>query len=168
MIEWNGQQVLDEIAHRIDNSAITIGREFVKIAQRMASGPPGPTPRSGKLRSSIDYDYNPTTHTIQFIVGVPYGIFVEFGTRHSRAYPFIRPAINALKTIYGFETEMHFGAFETDKELLFGGGRYIGGKGLTSGQKRHVRENLKPKAIMHHVGNVTRAKMVVHHHRKSF
>jgi HK97 gp10 family phage protein len=158
MITWNGQAVLDEISHRIDQSAHRIGQEVVQVAQTYA---PVDT---GFLRSSISYAYDNVSHSISFIVGAPYGIFVEYGTRHSHAHPYLRPALNTVGTIYGFETSMKFtNVIPTDKELLARGPGFIGGKGLTEGQKRHVRHNLKPVSERHHIGNVSRSKLRVEH-----
>jgi HK97 gp10 family phage protein len=162
VITWNGQQVLDEIGHRIDNQAITLGRDFVRIARTYAPV------HTGYLRDSITYDYNPTTHTIQFIVEAPYGVFVEYGTRYAMAHPYVRPAINALGEIWGFETEMFFShTIQTDTRLLAHGPTYQMHKSLTEKQKQHVRTNLKPVSEGHHghpVGNVRRAKLTVRHY----
>lgn len=164
---WNGDQILNGISARIDQDAHRIGEAFVKVAQTIVHV------ETGFLRSTISYAYDPSTHTISFIAAAPYAIFEELGTRHRDAHPFIRPAINMVgsggalasgSNIYGFATEMLFtNVIPTDKELLFGGGRYIAGKGITAGQKRHVKYNLKPAAERHHVGNVSRTKMRVEH-----
>lgn len=156
--DWRGDQVMSEISHRIDDQAHRIGRDFVRVAQTYVHV------LTGFLRNTIDYAYDSSTHSISFIVGAPYGIFEEFGTRYREAHPYIRPALNTVGTIWGFETEVLFtNVIPTDKELLFGGGRYIGGKGLTEQQKEHVRTKLKPVAQRHHIGNVSRAKMRVEH-----
>ncbi len=155
MISFNGNEFLKGISDRIDQSANEIGKKVVQVAQTYVPV------RTGYLRGSISYAYDNQSHAISFVVGAPYGIFVEYGTRHSHAHPYLRPALNTVGTIYGFETSMQFAAFETDKELLVGGSRYIGGKGLTAGQKRHVSENLKPKLLRHHIGNVSRAELKV-------
>ncbi len=155
MIVFHGQHFLDEISNRIDVIGHKFGDDVVRAAKTYVHV------RTGELQRSIDYKYDRSNHSISFIVGAPYGLFVEYGTRHSHAYPYLRPALNTVGTIYGFETSMQFTAFETDKELLVAGSRYIGGKGLTAGQKRHVSENLKPKLLRHHIGNVSRAEMKV-------
>lgn len=161
MIQWNGQQVLDEIGHRIDQQANEIGKTFVRVANTYVPR------RTGALARTIDDTYDNSTHTIQFIAGSPtvnYAIFVEFGTRYTMAHPYIRPALNTVGTIWGFNTEMVFaGTARTDTELLARGPGYLAGKGLTAGQKRHVKYNLKPVSERHHVGNVTRAKLRVRH-----
>lgn len=160
MITFNHQQFVNEIGQRIDAQARTLGETVVKIAQRNATGRPGPMVRSGRLLRGISYTYNNQTHEISFNVEAPYGAFVEYGTRYNPAYAFMRPALNAVETIYGFETTFNFqNTIQTDKELLVGGSRYIAGKGLTAGQRRHVKYELKPKMLRHYIGNVSRAKV---------
>jgi HK97 gp10 family phage protein len=172
---WNGDQIVDEISARIDADAHIVGSKVVEIAQRLAHK------RTGAMAASIAYQYDSSTHTLSWSVGPPpygknkggYGIFEELGTRYRPAHPFLRPAINMVGSggqlasganIYGFATEMLFTNVPvTDKELLFGGGRYIGGKGLTERQKHHVRTSLKPAAERHNVGNVRRSGMRVQH-----
>ena len=155
---WNGDAVIDAVNQRIDQQAHQIGNTFVGIAQRYAPK------RTGRLASSIGYAYNPSTHTIQFLVGAPYGVFVEFGTRHSMPHPFMRPALNTVGTIWGFETELVFqNTIHTDMELLAHGPTYQMGKGLTERQKHHVRHRLKPVSQRHHIGNVSRARLRVEH-----
>ena len=158
MIEWNGQQVLNEISQRIDADANRIGREVVDIAVRYAPK------RTGRLATSISYHYDNSTHAISFIVGAPYGVFVEYGTRHSAPHPYLRPALNTVGTIYGFETSMEFAnAIPTDTKLLAHGPTYQIHKSLTDRQKAHVRTNLKPVSERHHIGNVSRARLHVRH-----
>ncbi len=160
MITFNHAQFQAEINQRIDAQANKFGQDFVTIAKRNASGRPGPMIQSGRLQRGITYAYNPNTHEISFNTEAPYAPFIEYGTRRAHAYPFMRPALNALATIYGFETSFNFAnTIQTDKELLVGGSRYIAGKGLTAGQVRHVKYNLKPKMLRHHIGNVSRAKV---------
>jgi hypothetical protein len=169
VITFNGQKVLDEIAARIDAQARALGEFVVKEAKINASGRPGPIPRTGHLRDSISYAYDNVTHAISFIVGAEYGVFVEMGTRHSHAYPYLRPALNAAATIYGFQTEMLFAnTIQTDTKLLAHGPGFQMHKSLTRGQKWHVRDDLKPVSQRHHVGNVSRAKLTVRTRRREF
>ena len=158
MITFDGQQVLDGISQRIDQQAMALGQQVVSIAERYAPK------RTGRLATSISFTYSSTTHEISFIVGAPYGVFVEYGTRYSMAHPFLRPALNTVGSIYGFETSMNFqNTIHTDTRLLAHGPTYQMHKSLTRGQKWHVRDNLKPVSQRHHVGNVSRAKLRVEH-----
>lgn len=163
MIQFNGQQMLDEISQRIDAQAMTLGRTVVQIAERYAPK------RTGRLATSISFAYDNVTHSISFIVGAPYGVFVEYGTRHSMPHPYLRPALNQVATIYGFQTEMNFAnTIQTDTKLLAHGPTFQMHKSLTDRQKAHVIQNLKSRSTMHHIGNVSRAKLSVHHRRREF
>ena len=163
MIQFNGHQMLDEISQRIDAQAMALGQQVVSIAERYAPK------RTGRLATSISFHYDPVTHSISFIVGAPYGLFQEFGTRYMMAHPYMRPALNTVGTIYGFQTEMSFtNTIQTDSKLLAHGPTYQMHKSLTDRQKSHVRQNLKPVSQRHHVGNVSRAKLSVHHRRREF
>lgn len=158
MITFNQNQFLAGISQRIDQSAHEVGKKIVQVAQTYVHVD------TGFLRSTISYAYDNQQHTISIIVGAPYGLFVEFGTRHSHAYPYIRPALNTVGTIYGFETSMEFqNVIQTDKRLLSHGPSYQMHQSLTERQKAHVRSNLKPVAQRHHIGNVSRAKLKVKH-----
>ncbi len=158
MISFNSQAFLDEISNRIDESAHKVGKEVVQIAERYAPK------ETGYLATSISYAYDQHSHAISFIVGAPYGIFQEYGTRNMAAHPYLRPALNTVGTIYGFETSMEFqNVIQTDKKLLSHGPSYQMHKSLSERQKEHVRKNLKPVAERHHIGNVSRAKLKVRH-----
>ena len=52
---------------------------------------------TGRLRSSITHDLGVDGRGLYGMVGtnVEYAIFLEFGTRHMRARPFLRPALRA-------------------------------------------------------------------------
>ncbi len=158
MITFNGNQFLSEISQRIDQSAHDVGKMVVQIAERYAPK------RTGFLATSISYAYDNQTHAISFIVGAPYGIFQEYGTRNMAPHPYLRPALNTVGTIYGFETSMEFqNVIQTDKKLLSHGSTYQMHKSLSERQKAHVRTKLKPVAERHHIGNVSRAKLKVRH-----
>lgn len=163
MIQWNGQQFLDDISQRIDAQAIALGRQVVQIAERYAPK------KTGRLATSISFHYDSITHSISFIVGAPYGVFVEYGTRHMMAHPYLRPALNTVGSIYGFQTEMLFtNTIPTDTKLLAHGPSFQMHKSLTDRQKAHVRHQLKPVSERHYIGNVSRAKLTVRTHRREF
>ncbi len=158
MITFNHQQFVDEIAQRIDAQAVMLGRTVVQIAQRYAPK------HTGYMATSISFAYDKQSHAISFIVGAPYGVFQEYGTRNMPAHPYLRPALNTVGTIYGFDTSMEFqNVIRTDTKLLSHGPTYQMHKSLTEKQKAHVRTNLKPVAERHHIGNVSRAKLKVRH-----
>lgn len=53
---------------------------------------------TGRLQASIDYVVTEDAEGPVALIGtnVPYGIFVELGTVHAAAQPFLRPALEAL------------------------------------------------------------------------
>ena len=64
-------------------------------ARRVAAGARRRAPvRTGKLRSSISTTRVAFGHH-EVRVGARYGAYVEYGTRHQPAQPFLRPAIEA-------------------------------------------------------------------------
>ncbi len=131
----------------------------VNIATRLAPK------KTGFLATSISYAYDPNSHAISFIVGAPYGIFQEYGTRNMMAHPYIRPALAQVAPIYGFETSMEFqNVIRTDTKLLAHGPGYQMHRSLTEKQKAHVRTNLKPlsqELWKRKSGNVSRARLKV-------
>lgn len=79
-------------------------RRVQKYAKENVPQPPGASPsgyvRTGKLKASIHrVRVAPGHHRIEVDAknddGKDYGPFVEFGTRHMRAQPFLGPAVKA-------------------------------------------------------------------------
>ncbi len=161
MITWNGDAFHNEIRMRIDAQAHDLGKKVVQKAEQFAPK------RTGKLATSISYTYNPTSHEISFNVGAPYGLFVEFGTRYMRPRPYLRPALNAVGEIFGFETEMAFqNVIQTDRQLVARGPYFEVGKKITPAQRKHIKTFLKPTSEGYFKGgksNVGRAKLKVRH-----
>ncbi len=163
-------QFKQEISDSIDRQANEIGVKVVAVAFQLAPV------RTGELRRSITYHYDNHDHTIDFIVGSPYGMFQEFGTRHMRPHPYLRPALNKIfgRTggIYGFETSMEFAnTIQTDKKLLAHGGDFQMHKSLSDKQKAHVRKHLAPVSKKYFKGgqsNVGRAHIRTHRRRHDF
>jgi HK97 gp10 family phage protein len=52
--------------------------------------------RTGQLRDSIGYYYDQRTKTLTLYADKFYAGFVEFGTRNTRAQPFMRPAMRVM------------------------------------------------------------------------
>ena len=105
---------------------------------------------------------------IVFTVGVPYGIFQEYGTRNMRPHAYLRPAINQVGPIYGFNVEMAFvNTPEYNQPVLAVGSRFATPKTLSTRQKERIRENeLLSKKYYHKQGNVHRTRM--HARRREF
>ncbi len=136
LIEWQGEDVLNEIGKRIDANMIQLGQKVVTVAKSLAQV------RTGHLRDSIEYDYNLSTHTLVFVVEAEYGIFVEYGTRNMRAHPYLRPALNAVGPIYGFNLEMAFANIpQISNPLLAAGPSFVVPKrGLTRKQRSNIKQ----------------------------
>ncbi len=156
MIEWHGEDVMNEIGRRIDQNMLDIAQKVVTIAKTYA---PVDT---GMLRASIGFDYNLASHTLVFTVDAPYGIFQEYGTRNIRPHPYLRPALNTVGQIYGFNLEMSFGNIPAIHDpLLAAGPKFHAPKSLTAKQRAHVKEHLVSTSKRHWISNVSRTKMRV-------
>lgn len=70
-----------------------------RAAKKNASGRPGPNVQTGRLRSSITEELGQDGDELVERIGtdVSYAIFVEVGTSHAPAYPFLRPALDAAR-----------------------------------------------------------------------
>ena len=98
---------LAEVATALDE----IGAEVVAEARRSlaADGPvqpdPGRRPASapgappddptGRLAASLSVVADPATPHVTVVASTPYATFLEYGTRHMAARPFLRPAVEA-------------------------------------------------------------------------
>jgi phage gpG-like protein len=81
-----------------------LSRRAIRVesaAKRNASGRPGPNVRTGRLRGSITWRPGVDARSAYVDIGtaVVYAPFVELGTSRSPAYPFLRPALEAARTI---------------------------------------------------------------------
>ena len=159
---WDGQAVEDEVHRRVAANMIEMANKVVSLAEYFAPK------RTGALAQSIGYDWNYAELTIVFTVGVPYGIFQEYGTRNMRPHAYLRPAINQVGPIYGFNVEMAFvNTPEYNQPVLAVGSRFATPKTLSTRQKERIRENeLLSKKYYHAKGNVHRTRM--HARRREF
>jgi HK97 gp10 family phage protein len=124
--------------------------------------------RTGALATSIHYEYNEQTYALAILVGVPYGIFQEYGTRNMHAHPYIRPALNQVAPIYGIDVHMGFNTPEYANPVLAQGPTFDVPKTLTHKQREHIRQNLKPISehhFNHRSGNVRHATLHARHRR---
>lgn len=163
-VEWRGPQILDVIDQRVNASMLALGRKVVAEAVRFAPK------KTGRLATSLTFDYNLSTKTLVFTSDVPYDIFQEYGTRNMLPHPHWRPAINLAGQIYGFNLEMAFANVPHIRDpLLASGPGFHVPKNLTAKQMEHVRHGLKPisKRLWEDkggFGNVGRTKMHVRKH----
>ncbi len=150
----NAAQIDAAIHQRITAQMQAFGKQVVDIAVRNAPR------KTGRLALSIHYDFNQADFRLVFVVDASYGMFVEYGTRHMRPQPYLRPALNAVGPIYGIETEMAFANLPLIHAPITTHGRdYHLPTNLTAKQVAHVRKHLVPSARRHHIGNVSRARV---------
>ncbi len=155
---WNGYTIQEDIGRRITAQMLHLGRQVVQVAKMYAPK------KTGRLAASISFDWNQADFTLVFLVDAPYGMFQEFGTRHIRPHPYMRPALlsNTAGDIYGFNLEMAFANLPPIRAPLVAeaGGFHLPSN-LSARQLAHVRKHLIPTSVKHHIGNVKRARIHV-------
>lgn len=162
---WFGDQILNRVIGDVEGRMVRAGEAVVSRARQLAPV------KTGALRASIAWviageGYAGRMLSIQ--VGMPYGIFQEFGTRNIPPHPYIRPALNEIGRALGFTIQMNFargGPAEWHGLLATGPGfaasKAAAWKPLTERQIRHVETKLIPTSKRFHRGNVRRARMRV-------
>lgn len=168
MFRWFGDQVRRFVADRIDRNMRGMGEQVVARARQLAPV------RTGALRASIDYTVTGESGerpTLTISVGMPYGIFQEFGTRNMAPHPFIRPALIEAGRAWGFDLEASFAATPGHAGLLASTGRGARPgfaasssprfRALTPRQLHHVETRLRPSVRQLHRGNVKRTRFTV-------
>lgn len=75
------------------------GIKVQNAAKRNASGRPGPNVQTGRLRSSITEELTRDGDELVERIGtdVDYALHVEMGTSRAPAYPYLRPALEAIR-----------------------------------------------------------------------
>ena len=164
-VEWNGPDVAEALGKRIDQQMLDLGARVVAEAQKFVH----PHSKTFKLESGMHFDYNLSTHTLVFSSDVDYDIFTEYGTRNMLPFPHWRPALESVGAIYGFHTELAFGAVPfIHQPLRAVGPTFHGPKTLTAKQREHIAHALVPTskrlwAGRPGVGNVRRTPMHIRH-----
>ncbi len=150
----NAAEVDAGIHRRITAQMLALGKQVVAIAERLAPK------KTGRLATSIGFDFNQADFRLVFVVEAPYGMFVEYGTRNMRSHPYLRPALNMVGPIYGIETEMAFANLPPiHAPLMVQGSGFHTPRNLSAKQLAHVKKHLSPSAKRHHVGNVRRSRL---------
>ena len=171
-LNWGGRRIQDIVNGVIGDRLERTGEVVVQRARSLAPV------KTGALRDSIDWivlhGEGGDRSELRIQIGVPYGIYQEFGTRNIPPHPFIRPALLEARRIWGFDLNVDFaGAGYSPVAggpwhgLLAGTGKghRVAGfaasasprwKPLTWKQQRHVEQVLKPSIQKLHRGNVTR------------
>lgn len=165
VFRWFGDRIQRAVLGDIETKLHRAGAAVVARAQSLA---PVDT---GALRASIGYVVAGETGqrmTLSIQVGMPYGIYQEFGTRYMRPHPYIRPALNEIGRIFGADIQMDFtrGGPAQWHGLLATGPGFAASpsprwRPLTPKQIRHVQRHLIPTSKRLYRGNVKRARMRV-------
>jgi HK97 gp10 family phage protein len=145
--QWNQSAVQDAVHQRLIVEMHRIGNDVVTRAQGFAPK------RTGQLATSIHYDWNDANYQLVFVVDAPYGMFVEFGTRFMSPHPYMRPALDAVGEIYGFETELAFANLpHINRPVILTPQGFHMPPELTARQRAHVKYRLEPS--FHHWNRV--------------
>ncbi len=153
---WRGNEIQDDVSRRITAQMLALGRQVVAIAERLAPK------KTGRLATSISFDWNQADFTLVFLVDALYGMFQEFGTRNIPPHPYMRPALNMVGSVFGFNLEMAFANLPPiHAPLITHGAGFHLPSTLTGRQLAHVRRHLLPTSKRHHIGNVKRARVHV-------
>jgi hypothetical protein len=160
-VEWNGDQIINEIEDRIWNNMQAVARDVVTVAKTYVHV------RTGRLQRGLGFEADRATFSVVFTTEAPYGIFEEYGTRNRDAHPYWRPALNTVGPQYGFDFEFAFDATpQIHAPVLAAGETFRVPKTLTARQREHVLNRLKPVSQRHHIGNVSRAHLRVRGRRQ--
>ena len=152
-LNWLGDKVVSWVDQQIDRRLNEAGAAVVARAQALAPV------RTGFLRSQEDYQIIGRTLTI--ILGAPYDVFTEFGTRRMAPHPHIRPALQEMRRIFGTDVEILFNRPGGDQwgGIFAHGGELALPHGLSHREREHVRRHVLPVLKKYHRGNVKRAKV---------
>lgn len=151
---WLGDKVLSTVLGDLDRRMVDAGNRGLAVMHSLAPR------KTGFLVAQETFQV--ADHTLIFIFGAPYDIFQEFGTRHIRPHPHIRPGLNAIGHTLGFNIEMDFNRPEmTGQWIRAEGAGFILPSTLTRKQRQHVQRHLVPVSKWHHHGNVKKAGMRV-------
>ena len=176
-LNFGGRKVREIVDGIIGDKLERTGEIVVQRARQLAPV------RTGMLRESIDYIVihaeGAGRSELRIEIGMPYGIFQEFGTRTIMPHPFIRPALLEARRVWGFDLNVDFSGVGYSPTsagqwhgLLAGTGKghrvagysasaSAGWKPLTDRQKMHVEKTLIPSIKSFHRGNVKKASFTV-------
>jgi hypothetical protein len=159
-VQWLGAQVTGFVDRQLDQRLNQAGEAWLARSRALAPV------KTGFLRSQEDYQV--IGRTLTLIMGAPYDIFQEFGTRNIRPRPHIRPALLEMQRIFGTDVALEFNrpGASVWTGLYAHEGRFIEPskiqpRPLTHRQREHVRQHLMPVSKRLHKGAVKRAKMRV-------
>jgi HK97 gp10 family phage protein len=163
--KWLGDQFTKQVMGDVDTKMRKTGEAIVSIARELAPE------RTGQLKAGIGYTYRQSDQTLSIHADAPWSVFVEYGTRHMRPQPYLRPAIQrVMGRIWGSQIELEFSNTPAIRNPIIahpGGKAHVffrTPKTLTSKQRRHVKQHLVPTSEkFYKVRSVRMAKLIVRH-----
>lgn len=161
VLSWFGDKVAALVNRDVQSKLEQSGAAWLAMSRAMAPV------KTGELRAREDFRVE--GNTLVLIMGAPWDILQEFGTRNMRPHPHVRPALNAISRVWGTSVELDFNAPYIVSPVLHHKGDFVIPSGiqarpLTAKQKHHVQHVLRPSAKGLHRGNVKRAKIRVRRH----
>jgi hypothetical protein len=141
---WNGQQIEAEVLNLLHRDMAAIGGFLAGHMQAYAPV------NTGFLRTSIADSYNPATFTLTLMVGAPYAVYPEFGTRFMTPHPYIRPTIIDAAAAYPWiewDVLLQLNPPNQKSEPLratTSGFQLPKHQKLTAAQLKHVKTKLRP------------------------
>ena len=153
--QWLGDQVTGFVDRQVDQRLNAAGVAWLARSQALAPV------KTGYLRSQEDYQV--IGRTLTLIMGAPYDVFQEFGTRTLRPRPHVRPALLEMRRIFGTDVALEFNRPGGSQwgGIFASGADFVVPSNLTPKQREHVRQHLIPASAKLHRGAVKRAKMRV-------
>jgi HK97 gp10 family phage protein len=140
---WN-DGVEQEVLNHLHRDMAGVGGFIVSHMQSYA---PVDT---GFLVTSMADQYDPATFTLTIMIGAPYAVYPEFGTRYMTPHPYIRPTIIDAAAAYPWIDwdillNIHPMVLSpTHLRATKSGFRIPKGAGLTPKQLHHVKTVLRP------------------------
>jgi HK97 gp10 family phage protein len=143
--EWNGDEIEQEVLEKLHHTMAALGGELAEGMRAIV-----PVGETGNLKASIADQYDPSTFTLTISVGMPYSVYVEFGTRFQTPQPFIRPTIYDVAAKYDWIDWSVLMVISppvmspTHLRASTSGFRIPKGANLTAKQLHHVKTVLRP------------------------
>ncbi len=175
-LTWLGDQFAKKVMGDVDTKMRLTGEAIVAKAKELVHVD------TGQTQASIGYTYRQSDKTLSIHADTPWALFLEMGTRHSQAYPYIRPAIafGAGRVWGGGAIEMEFAntAYVAHPIIAHPGGKgnvlfqtppvrshaTPGTNRITPKQLAHVRRHLVPASErLRRNKHVRNAKLIVRH-----
>lgn len=93
-ITWNPTPLFQHVDHEIAARMHESGERMVRKAQQLVPV------KTGATRASIRWEYHPAEHELTLVADSAHAIFLEYGTVHMMARPFLRPAMSEAAAVW--------------------------------------------------------------------